>query len=91
MAARDRFVAAHPLVTSRMKQRALESGEQASLAAQMQAHLAISRASAYRMVRAALDILGFGEPVRTRHFSKCTLPPDLARPFSGNLRFGKGQ
>lgn len=56
------IVSTHRLVRQAGEARQLLIGEQRAIAVDVAVRLDVSRSTAYRLVREALDVMGFGEP-----------------------------
>lgn len=62
-------VAAHPLVVGAKRRRALAYAESGVIAGELRELLGCSKPTSFRLVRAALDLIGFGEPLHPRTHS----------------------
>jgi hypothetical protein len=67
-------VAGHPLVRARMQARSLYLGQQTQIAEEVADKLAMSKNNSQRMVRYALDLLGFGDADHTLNESRAPAP-----------------
>jgi hypothetical protein len=80
------FVSEHALVRARVKQRSLYLGQQTQIAEQLAARLEISKCNAQRIVRIALDLLGFGDCDRSVNEGKSPGPRSARGTFVRAVR-----